>query len=85
MIERDGSSCERGRRKAFSRRGALRSLCGVGLIALSQAVWPAVKGDVAPACAATREGVVRSVHIGFSEGDKAGVRRQLLEMLNEGK
>ena len=185
MIERDGSSCERGRRKSFSRRGALRSLCGVGLIALSQAVWPAAKGDVAPACAATtpddartvrvadykgkvvyldfwaswcppcrescpfmnelqrelgdkglriiavsvdktpddarrflerfpplftvaldpkwtcasayllpgmptsfiidREGVVRSVRIGFREGDKAGIRRQLLEMLNEGK
>ena len=32
-----------------------------------------------------RSGVIRAVHIGFREGDKAGIRRQLVELLNEAK
>ncbi len=32
-----------------------------------------------------RSGVIRVVQIGFREGDKTGIRRQLLELLNEAK
>ena len=32
-----------------------------------------------------RDGIVRAVHVGFRNGDKAEIRRQVLEALNEGK
>ena len=68
MIGRDDSSLAHERRAAFSRRSSLRSLCGIGVLMLSQAVWPAAKGDVAPACAATTPDGALTVRVADYKG-----------------